>query len=323
MGQAVSNVYGVATERYLEPVFKIDGSPIDSTFDLWAQENIEEVILTVDLRLRDSSARTHFKNCSFNLVEYSRESRRSDAHNMTAGPDNSFTISRIIKKSEELGSLKFHVVAVRNTGAVLDQISSAIGVIVGESEPRYVHVDESPERGGNFIRVKWVDFEKHYPSIRRNSHHLVFDSGVPYLALNSQLTSWRTVMESRGTRGPRASMRDHSYSVIVTDVWSVLLARTLTRLSRIILQREDFDPGIPGMDPTNDLEWWETKMLALWMPRHYRIDAGDNWKQRIFDEIRSGGLQQHQLSATIQRHAELGKAFEEIVQTSLEETELR
>lgn len=321
MGQAVSNVYGVATERYLEPVFKINGSPIDGTFDLWAQENIDEVVLSVELRLRESSAKTHFRNCSFNLVEYSRESRRSDAHKMTAGPDNSFAVNRTIRKSEEFGSLVFHVVAVRNTGAVLDKISSAVGIIVGESEPRYVHVDESPERGGNFIRVKWVDFDKHYPSIRRNSHHLVFDGGVPYLALNSQLTSWRTVMESKGTRGQRASIREHSYSVIVTDVWSILLARTLTRLGRVILQREDFDPEIPGLDPINDLEWWEAKMLALWMPRHYRIGAGDNWKQKLFDDVRSGGLQHHQLSATIQRHADLGDAFEGVVQKSVEEIE--
>jgi len=318
MGRAVSNVYGVATERYLEPVFEVDGVAVEGSFDLWAQEHLEEIVLKVKLRLPDSTAVSHFKDCDFNLVEYSRESRRSQAHKMVLGTDDIYVATRTIKKSEELGSLKFHVVAVRKSGKVLDSIASAVGVVVGQSEPRYVHVDEGPERSGNFLRVKWVDFDKHYPSLRRNSHHLVFEAGLPYLALNSQLVSWRTVMESKGNRGPRAAMRDHAYAVIVTDVWSMLLTRTLARLNRILIQRDEFDPSVPGLDPINDLEWWEGKLLSMWMPRHYRLGADDPWKQRLFDDLKSGGPQQHQVSATIQRHAQLGDEFEKIVHISLD-----
>ena len=319
MGRAVSNVYGIATERDLDPDFVVDGTPMKNSFDLWTLENLDQVVLAVSLRLPTTAARTFFKDCSFNLVEYSRESRRSDAQAMKVDPTGAFTATRVIKKSEELGTLKFHVVAVRNTGSVLDDVAKAVGIVVGQSEPRYVHVDESPERSGNFLRIRWVDFEKHYPSLRRNSHHLAFEAGVPYLALNSQLTSWRTVMDSKGTNGPRARMRDHAYAVIVADVWSVLVTRTLARLSRIIQQREDFDPSVPGQDPVNDLEWWEGKLLNMWMPRHYRLGSDDPWKQKMYEDLVSGGLQQQELSATIQRHAQLGDEFEKVVHISMDD----
>lgn len=319
MGRAISTVCVIATEGDLDPIFEIDGSVLDSSFDLWAKDDLDQVVLSVKLSQEDLSSTTKFKNCVFSLVEYSRESRRSDAHKFDVVIDGFLTVSRVIKRSEELGTLEFHVVAVRNTGGVLEGISSAAGVVVGQSNPRYVHIDEVPERSGNFLRVKWVDFEKHYPSLRHNSHHVVFDSGMPYLALNSQLSSWRAVMDSKGNQGPRAQMREHAFAVIVTDVWSVLLTRTLSRLSRVIHQRADFDPTVSDQDPTNDLELWEANLLRMWIPRHYMLGADDVWKQKLFEDLKSGGLQQHQLSATIQRFTRLGDEFEKIVQIGFEE----
>jgi len=319
MGRAVSNVYGVATERFLKPIFVVGGNPMEGSFDLWAHHDLKSVELSVTLRLADPTQQVFFQDCNFNLVEHSRESRRSDATRMTEGPKGTFSAKRLIQKAEEYGSLKFHVAAVRNTGQVLDPIAKAVGVVVGQSEPRYVHIDEGPERSGNFLRVKWLDFEKHYPSLSRNSHFVVVDAGLPYLALNSQLASWRTVMDSKGTRGAQAKFRDHAYSVIVADVWSVLTTRTLTRLSRLVQQREDCDPSQPDQDPTNDLEWWEQKLLEMWMTRHYRIEVAELWKSRLFDDLKSGGLQQQELTATIQRFVRLGEEFEIIVQISTDD----
>jgi hypothetical protein len=126
-------------------------------------------------------------------------------------------------------------------------------------------------------------------------------------------------MDSKGTHGPRAKMRDHSFAVIVADVWSVLLTRTLSRLSRIIQQRDEFDPLTPGQNPIDDLEWWEGKLLGMWIPRHYKLGVEESWMQRFFDDLASGSLQQHQLSATVQRHAHLGDEFEKLVHISMED----
>lgn len=319
MGRAVSNVYGVATERFLEPDFLVGGSPMEESFDLWAQLDLDEIELSVTLCLADPDQRTFFRDCDFNLVEFSRESRRSNAIRMDEGPEGTFSAKRLIKKSDEFGSIKFHVAAVRNTGQVLDPIATAVGVIVGQSEPRYVHIDEGPERSGNFLRVRWVDFEKHYLDLRRNSHVVAFDSGLPYLALNSQLASWRTVMDSKATRGAQAKIRDQAFAVIVADVWTILVTRSITKLGRLIQQRQVVDPSNPDQDPTNDLEWWERKVLEMWMVRHYRIEVAEHWKARLFEDLRSGDLQQHQLSATIQRFVRLGEEFESVVQISMDD----
>ena len=313
MGRASATAHQTVGESAFNVSFTVDGAAATSPVNLWISGGPQSIELRVIIRPSDKTLNSDFKQCDFLLVEFSSESRRSDAYPMNTLEDGGFEASRTISADEELGSLMFHVVAVRNSGSVTGPVSSAAGVVVGETEPFYVHIDEPPEQSGNFIRVVWRDFSKHYPDIAGNSHKLVFEDSVPYLALNSQLTSWRVVMESKARHGERARIRELNYAVIYVDVWQILINRTINKLTEILAERLAHDLPLHTPDPVRELIWWETKLLQLWFTRIYRMGPEDDWSRRLVEDIDSNSPLEETIANAVQRYAKLGQEFEQLV----------
>jgi hypothetical protein len=312
MGRASATAHQTVGESAFNLSFMVDGIVTKSPVNLWITGGPRNIELTALVQPTDEALQHEFKDCDFRLVEFSSDSRRSSAYPMSQ-KDDGFVATRVISLDEELGSLIFHVVAVRRTGSVTGPVGSAAGVIVGETEPFYVHADELPEQSGNFIRVVWRDFLKHYPEISGNSHRLVFDDNVPYLALNSQLTSWRVVMESRARHGERARMRELDYAVIYTDVWQVLINRTIRKLTEILAERSAHDLPLHTPNPVRELIWWETKLLQMWFTRIYRMGPEDDWSRRLVNDIDANSPLEEAVANAVQRYAKLGDEFEALV----------
>jgi len=312
MGRASAMAHQTVGESAFNLTFTVDGVVANSPVNLWITGGPRSIELTALVLPAEDILKSDFKDCDFRLVEFSSESRRSSAYPMK-NKDGGFVASRVLSADEELGSLTFHVVAVRKTGSVVGPVVSAAGVVVGQTEPFYVHVDELPEQSGNFIRVVWRDFSKHYPDIAGNSHRLVFEDNVPHLALNSQLTSWRVVMESKAKHGERARMRELDYAVIFADVWQILINRTVRRLTEILAERSAHELPLHTPDPIRELIWWETKLLQLWFTRIYRIEPEDDWRRRLVTDIDSSSPLEEMVANAVQRHAKLGEEFEALV----------
>jgi len=313
MGRASATAHQKVGESGFNLTFTIDGEAAASPANLWILGGPQSIELRAVVRPSDQMLQNEFKECQFRLVEFSTASRRSNAYLMNASKDGGFEASRTISVDEELGSLIFHVVAVRSSGPVVGAISSAAGVVIGETEPFYVHIDEPPEQSGNFIRVVWRDFSKHYPDIAENSHRLVFENNVPYLVLNSQLTSWRVVMESKAKHGEVARMRELDYAVIYADVWQILINRTIRKLTDILAERKAHDLPLHSPDPVGELLWWENKLLQLWFTRIYRLGPEDDWTRRLIDDIDANSPLEEAIANAVQRFSKLGDEFEALV----------
>jgi hypothetical protein len=202
-------------------------------------------------------------------------------------------------------------------------LATARAIVVGLSDPIRVHVDATLDRGGNFLRIVWRDFDVHFPRYRTNSHRVEFEGGLPYLALNSRLVSWRNVMESRGRRGQRYMLREASYAAIAVDVWQVLINRTIGRLGSVIAQRQVAENDVHVPDPILELQPWEQKVLELWMPRHFQMGREDGWRRRLVETLVEGDLLEEQIDHLVQRQFGLGEEFEKLVRTSADPIEDR
>lgn len=313
MGRASATTHQKVGESGFNLRFTIDGEAVTSPVNLWISGGPRRIELSAFIAPSGHLLKNEFKGCQFCLVEFSGVSRRSAAYLMNSSKDGGFEASRAILADEELGSLIFHVVAVRSTGPVVGAISSAAGVVVGETEPFYVHIDEPPVQSGNFIRVVWRDFSKHYPDTAENSHRLVFEDNIPYLVLNSRLTSWRVVMESKAKHGEVARMRELDYAVIYADVWQILINRTIRKLTDILAERSAHDLPLHTPDPLSELLWWENKLLQLWFTRIYRLGPEDDWSRRLIDDIDANSPLEESIANAVQRYSKLGDEFEALV----------
>jgi hypothetical protein len=290
---------------------------------MWAGDGTSEVTLQALAGPVADDVDALLRGCEFRLVETSPTSRRSMAYAMTHDGSGRFAASRTIRRDEEMGTLEFRIAAVRSSGPVMGPLATARAIVVGLSDPIRVHVDATLDRGGNFLRIVWRDFDVHFPRYRTNSHRVEFEGGLPYLALNSRLVSWRNVMESRGRRGQRYMLREASYAAIAVDVWQVLINRTIGRLGSVIAQRQVAENDVHVPDPILELQPWEQKVLELWMPRHFQMGREDGWRRRLVETLVEGDLLEEQIDHLVQRQFGLGEEFEKLVRTSADPIEDR
>lgn len=200
------------------------------------------------------------------VVYRGTESRKRGALSVPGDGIHEGTLTLL--RREWRGTVEVQAILVRTEDGdgLPDGFASARGALLAWSQPRRVLFDEPPQPPGGQLRVQWEDFGRSNSRWRRDHAGDLFSldttGDLPVVFLNSGISQAYTVLQSSGTRGPRARIRDATYSMIVHQVWSSLLTIALAELARSAdLPEEDrLDPGerlgqIPGWQQSIVRDW--------------------------------------------------------------------
>ena len=248
----------------------------------------------------------------FCVWEKSASSRRSQLHEMIQTESGTYCFERDVLLEEEYGTIQFGTVAIADSNIATGPINNAAGHIIGYCQPFEIRIDKSSEPIGNFLKVKWRDFEVHYPSYKKNVFHLDVDNGQ-VLYLNNKIDGLYGLFKSTGKVGARSDLKKALYKSIVLDVWKTLVHRALLELSRTIRQHNDGGENNLVL-AFEDLGEWELKVLNTWGPRFHPDGDGDSWKLEMINElITAEGFYTMQVSDQIQKSIQISGDFEKLI----------
>lgn len=200
------------------------------------------------------------------VVYRSTESRKRSALSVSGDGIHEGTLT--LRRRDWRGAVEIQAILVRTRDGdgLPGGFASARGSLLAWSPPRSVLFDEPPQPPGGQLRVQWEDFGRS-PSRWRREHAddlfaLDTTGDLPVVFLNSRISQAYAILQSPGTRGPRARIRDATYSMIVHQVWSSLLAIALAELARNmdLLEEDRLDPEerlghIPGWQQSIVRDW--------------------------------------------------------------------
>ena len=248
----------------------------------------------------------------FCVWEKSTSSRRSQLHEMNLTESGAYCFERAVLREEEYGTIEFNTVAIADSNIATGPINNAAGHIIGYCQPFEIRIDKSSERVGNFLKVRWRDFEVHYPSFKKNLFRLDVDNGQ-VLYLNNKIDGLYGLFKSTGKSGARSDLKKALYKSIVLDVWKTLVHRALLELSRTLRQHNDGGAN-DYLLAFEDLGEWELKVLNTWGPRFHPNGDGDSWKSEMISGLTEGeGVYTMQVSDEIQKSIQISSDFEKLI----------
>ena len=139
----------------------------------------------------------------------------------------------------------------------------------GESEPLFIQFDSYESPPGSDIEMHWVDFTEPSSGLVNQAEQLFCirsDTDPPILLLNSSISHFYGIMDSKGTHGARARIRDNMAHRIAGQTWHVLLGSTLAKLSDFIIEARE-DPGIESSsrEMIDQLTSWQQKLVLAFV----------------------------------------------------------
>jgi hypothetical protein len=144
---------------------------------------------------------------------------------------------------------------------------SGKGILIAWSKAARLVLDEPPFPPGGNLKVEWTDFAaepgldpKHLFAIRERG-------GEPVILLNQGFPEAVSVLESKGTHGAKARVRDATYQMIVHQGWSSLLSTALKSL----LEAESESTA---EEAVSEIGGWQERILRSWAP-HLMPDSDD------------------------------------------------
>ena len=182
--------------------------------------------------------------------------------------------------ADATGEVELEAIAVRtaDVGAGTDErFASRAGMRVASSAAVRVLTREPARVPGGALDVRWEDFgTSQHPERKRRSDrifHLETTSEPPILWLNRANPDLVAVLESRGTRGPKAMVRDLVDQAIAMPVWYALVHAASLSVTR----DEDGTATVR--------EGWRRGLLARIAPRLHPGIGREVAYQRLLDEL--------------------------------------
>jgi hypothetical protein len=172
-------------------------------------------------------------------------------------------------------------------------VASELGTRLASARPLVLVIDEPPVHSGNYLDIQYRSFAKDptLPASRQTAlYQIELERADPILYLNSDHEHVRATLDSKGTTGRRARLRDLVFERIAAGVWSQLIVHAAGRL----VEDGEFVYG------------WERAVLEQWLPRLYPEQTDDDARRRCLER----GYQRlpqllHELDLTLQTSGEL------------------
>lgn len=294
----------------------IDGAEIDDTYLSFHSDDAaitqSKIRIEVNPVVASFAQLANNRKIRFCVWEKSASSRRSQLHEMNQTESGTYCFERDVLLDEEYGTIQFGAVAIADSNIATGPINNAAGHIIGYCQPFEIRIDKSSEPIGNFLKVKWKDFEVHYPSYKKNVFHLDVDNGQ-VLYLNSKIDGLYGLFKSTGKSGARSDLKKALYKSIVLDVWKTLVHRALLELSKTLRQHNDRGENNLVL-AFEDLGEWELKVLNTWGPRFHPAGDGDSWRLEMISELMTAeGFYTMQVSDQIQKSIQISSDFEKLI----------
>ena len=182
--------------------------------------------------------------------------------------------------ADSTGHIDVEAVAVRSEDAGRNSqsgIATRAGMRVATSAPIRVMTRDPAVTPGGALDVRWEDFRAStHPERKRGSDRIFYLETTldpPILWLNRANPDLVAVLESKGTRGSKAMVRDLLNQAIALPVWYALVHTATMAVTR----DEDGAPTVP--------EGWKRGMLARIAPRMHRGIGKDAAYHRLLDDL--------------------------------------
>jgi hypothetical protein len=135
----------------------------------------------------------------------------------------------------------------------------ASGTRCSQSERTLVHFDDFQAPPGKDIEIRWADFstEDQYADVKDELFVLELNIEPPVLFLNEGLPNFKTTLMSRARTGPRARIREAQFTLIESQVQTVMISEALGRLIDAGGDEEEIDEQLGG---------WRGRVLRDWAP---------------------------------------------------------
>jgi hypothetical protein len=184
---------------------------------------------------------------------------------------------------------------VRSAAAIepVPGVASQLGTRLATARPLLLMIDEPPIHSGNYLEIQYRSFDKDptLPASRRPAlYRLELEREDPILYLNSDHERVRAALDSKGTTGRRARMRDLVFERIAAGVWSQLIVRAAARV----------------VEDGELVYAWEHAVLEQWLPRLYPDPIDDDSRHRCLErDYQQLPQLLHEIDLTLQTSGEL------------------
>lgn len=140
------------------------------------------------------------------------------------------------------------------------------GSILAWSDEYELLFDEPPPPPfGGFIRIIWESFSASSADMLRNQPSSLFAlnpaKDPPELYLNKDVEMAFEILDSKGTRGKKARIRDLTFQVIVHEVWSSLLGDVLLELREEMNSHTSAEPFELA---DTEMPAWKENIIKEW-----------------------------------------------------------
>lgn len=184
-----------------------------------------------------------------------------------------------IVPADSSGALTVEAIALRTAPASeLDsRFASGRGMRLASSHPLTIRTREPVAPPGGALDVRWEDFTtSSHPERRQRAERIFYlevTSEPPILWLNQAVQDLRAVLDSKGTHGRRAVIRDLINQTVALPAWYALVHAA----SLSVTQDEEARPTVP--------DGWRRGLLARIAPRLHPGVGRETAYARLLEEL--------------------------------------
>ena len=157
----------------------------------------------------------------------------------------------------------------------------------GKSEPLSIQFDPYDSPPGSDIEMHWVDFTEPSSGLTDQAEQLFCirsDTDPPVIYLNSSINQFYGIMDSKGTHGAKARIRDSMAHRIAGQAWHVLLANTLMVLDDLVSD----SPESSSSELIGQLGRWQRRLVKAFVyedPQTEEMPNVDRLIERLSNNV--------------------------------------
>jgi hypothetical protein len=217
------------------------------------------------------------------LLCSSEQSRVRKAYNL-AGDGLVGTAELEFRREQWRGKVELQAVVIRTRRARGDVSDYAFerGALLASSQVKALYFDYS-EVPGDHLEVRWEKFSVSGRGPKEHLFALEVSGERPVVYLNEDVQGLRNVLDSTGTRGAKARVRDAINFMIAHQVWTSLLGIAFAQLAEVYRSSPDDTPE----DLLQELVEWENRALRDWLPRLYADQTEHQRLKSLLNDLRA------------------------------------
>jgi hypothetical protein len=207
----------------------------------------------------------HIPPTDLRLVCRSEQSRVREAY-ILAWDGLAGTTELEFSREQWRGKVELQAVVIRTLRGSQDRPEYAFerGALLASSSIKALYIDR-PDVPGDHLEVRWERFSITARAPKEHLFALDVSGERPVIYLNEDVQALRNVLDSTGTRGAKARIRDAINFMVAHQVWTSLLGIALADLAEAYRGGPDNEPE----DQLQDLVEWEKRVLRDWLPSLY------------------------------------------------------